>query len=162
MKCDYCCCDNAGWMTLTSVAWPPLGAHTAAGGRSGQTDSRWSHSWLGPGTSRLQGRGSPESGHRATPGESSGVSIPRLVIIEYKSKRMSGRLFHWIPSQIGSLRPGRCVRSSGSEVFSRKFKFWEISKILEFSLTCALSFVQWIKVKSNIFHFKTYKQAEYL
>ena len=66
---------------------------------------------------------------------------PRLAIIEYKSKRMSGRLFHWIPSQIGSVRPGRCVRSSGNEVFSRKFKFWEISKILEFSPTCALSFV---------------------
>ena len=52
-----------------------------------------------------------------------GVRPPRLAIVEYKSKRMSGRLSHWIPSQIGSVRLGRCVRSLGDGVFLRKFKF---------------------------------------
>ena len=69
------------------------------------------------------------------------VCFSRLSITETKAKRMSGWLLQWISLQKHIMRPGRRVRSFWHEVFLRKFKFCEISKILEFSLTCALCFL---------------------
>ena len=45
------------------------------------------------------------------------VWVPRLAIVEYKSKRMSGRLYRWKSPQIHILRQGRCIRSSGNGGF---------------------------------------------
>ena len=72
---------------------------------------------------------------------SSDLDWARLSITETKVKSMSGWLLQWISLQKHIMRPGRRVRSFWREVFSRKFKFCEISKILEFSLTCALCFL---------------------
>ena len=65
------------------------------------------------------------------------MSSPRLANTESKYESMSGWLLQWISLQKHIMRPGRRVRSFWREVFSRKFKFCEISKNLEFSLTCA-------------------------
>ena len=66
----------------------------------------------------------------------------RLAIVEYKSKRMSGRLSHWIPSQIGSVRPGRCVRSSGSGIFLKKIHILgQIQNYSIFTNYCLVFFV---------------------
>ena len=56
----------------------------------------------------------------------------RLATSDSMFKRMSGKLLHWIPLQMGFLRPGRCVTSSGGGIFLRKFTFWDKSKIIQF------------------------------